>query len=887
MITRAWILLFRFLLWLRYRVRLRGAGAVAAKGRTGILFLPNHPALIDPVILTSQFYSRFGARPLADRDQIGRFGIRYLAKRVGAIPIPDLAKAGAATAAEVKAVVGECVEALRRGDNLIVYPAGRIYRSRFEDIGGASAVETICREVPGVRIVLVRTRGLWGSSSSRASGEPPRVGNVLKLAAKTLAANGLLFAPRRTVDIEMIEPADLPLDAGRGVLNRTLEAFYNADAPANTYVPYSHWETGGVRELPDPTPPRVEGDLQTVPPETRKLVIDYLHTITGCDKTVADDARLAHELGMDSLCRSDLLLWLQSEFGFPTGDTDSVQTVGDVMLAACGVSTAAGVKTLKAVPRTWFTTIIKPPKRPPALGSMTIAEAFLLQARRSPDKVIMADQTSGVRTYREVVTGILALQGSIADLPGEHVGIMMPASVGASILYLATMFAGKTPVMVNWTAGRKNVKHGLDAVGVEVVLTARAVVTQLQSQGVDLGDVVERFVCLEDIASRLTRRAKLAAWVRGRLSWRRLTDASLSPIAAVLFTSGSESLPKTVPLTHRNILTNVSDAWDCFDARADERILCILPPFHSFGLTASMILPLCTGIRVVFYPNPTDAGPLGQIIEAYQVSMLFGTPTFLHGIVRASRAEQLRSLQLVVSGAEKCTERVYRAVAKRCPQTTIAEGYGVTECSPVVTCNHESDPRPGTIGRLMGALTSAVVDPDSGRRVERGSRGMLLVRGPSVFDGYADHDGPSPFVQWEGRSWYRTGDLVVQDGDGVFTFAGRMKRFVKLGGEMISLPAIEAVLDSAYDPTHADGPVLAVAADGDEQRPELVLFASIDVDRKDANATLRTAGLSPLHNIRRVIRIDELPVLGTGKTDYRSLNRRLAEEADRAAGDRP
>ncbi len=180
---------------------------------------------------------------------------------------------------------------------------------------------------------------------------------------------------------------------------------------------------------------------------------------------------------------------------------------------------------------------------------------------------------------------------------------------------------------------------------------------------------------------------------------------------------------------------------------------------------------------------------------------------------------------------------------------------------------------------MLPSLEHAVVDVDAGRRVPDGGRGMLLVRGPSVFGGYLGDEAASPFVEFEGRQWYRTGDLVTEDADGTLTFAGRLKRFVKLGGEMVSLPAIEAVLAErlAGDDEH-DGPAVAVEAAAQDGHPEIVLFTTLDVDREAANRHVREAGLSALHNVRRVVRLPELPVLGTGKTDYRALRERLQAE---------
>jgi acyl-CoA synthetase (AMP-forming)/AMP-acid ligase II/1-acyl-sn-glycerol-3-phosphate acyltransferase/acyl carrier protein len=876
MITAFWFCVTRLLLWLRYRVRVRGADKIASRGTRGILFLPNHPALIDPIITTT-FLRQFKARPLADRDQIDRPLIRRLARRIRAIAIPDLAKQGTAAGEEVRQTIAACVEALRSGDNLILYPSGRNQRTRFEDIRAGSAVETILKELPEARVVLVRMRGLWGSRFSWASGEPPSVGAALKHGLKMLLANGIFFSPRRDVTMELVEPDDVPRTADRNTLNRYLEAFYNADAPPNTFVPYTPWQRGGVRQMPEPASRRIEGDLDDVPAATRRIVCEQLQKFTGGDEF--DDADLlARDLGLDSLSKADLLLWLQAEFGFAQSDVESLVSVGDVMLAACGESPPAGPVTVDPPASVWFRRPASP-EVPAGLAEMTITEAFLLQARRQPKAAVVADQASGVKTYREIVLALLALTPVVETIPGPRVGVMMPASVGADVLYLATLFAGKTPVMVNWTQGPGVLEHCLDAVGAEHVLTARALVTRLESSGIDLSAVRDRFVFVEDLGRRLSRWAKLRAWLASRLSWRTLDRATPPATAAILFTSGSENLPKVVPLTHRNILNNVADAFACVDLTRNDSILGMLPAFHAFGLATGIAMSLCLGLRAVYYPNPTEGGALGRVIEAYRASMAIGTPTFINGIVRSSDAGQLASLRLVVTGAERCPPRVHEAAARKCPRASILEGYGVTECGPVVSVNRVASAQPGTIGLPLPSVTCVIVHVETGEAVGQGQEGMLLVRGPSTFAGYLDYDGPSPFVEFDGRRWYRTGDLVIERDDGLLQFRGRLKRFTKLGGEMVSLPAIEAALEPHTARDDDDGPTLAIVAT-DDDRPEIVLFTTRDLDRGKVNEHIRAAGLSGLSNVRRIIRIEELPLLGTGKTDYRALAERLRESSE-------
>jgi long-chain-fatty-acid--[acyl-carrier-protein] ligase len=793
--------------------------------------------------------------------------VNFLARKMGARTLPDVGRYGEACRPEVERVLAECIEGLRNGENLLLYPGGHLMHACHEDLGGTSAVESILEQAPDVRVVLIRTRGIWGSSFSWASGAPPHLMSVLRRGAGYLLANFLFFAPRRRVSVELREPADLPRTQGRAALNRYMEAFYNDGATPNTYVPHTFWEGGGTRILPEPEPPRIEGDLNEVPAATREVVMAQLKEQTGLAE-VPETATLARDLGMDSLGRMELQMWIEREFGFHDIDPESLRTVADVLLAACGRTVGAGPKALKPVPAAWFKKSTKPAEVP---AGDTLTEVFLKQAARDPKRVLAADQTGGVRTFRGVLTGILALRPHFAALEGTYVGLMLPATAGASTLYLALLFAGKIPVMVNWTVGPRSLVHGLDLLGVKHVITAAQLVAKVESQGTDLSAIKDRLVLLEELGKRLSKGAKLVALIKAYMNWSDLLEAPVHDTAVVLFTSGSESLPKAVPLTHANLLANVRDLAHFFAFSPDERMIGILPPFHSFGLNCTVILPFCTGFRVVYHPNPTEGLALARITEAYGVTMLVGTPTSLQGITRAAKDEQLRSLRTVITGAEKCPDSLYEVLARRWPKLTVQEGYGITECSPVISGNTENDPRRGSIGVLMDSVEHAIVDLDTGERVEPGKPGMLLVRGPSVFGGYLHHDGPSPFQDFEGKSWYRTGDLVRRDLDGIFYFAGRLKRFVKLGGEMVSLPAVEEALLARFGRADDEEIVLAVEATPVESNPELVLFAIRDIAREAANAAIRDAGLSPIHNIRLVKRIEKIPVLGTGKTDYRAL----------------
>jgi long-chain-fatty-acid--[acyl-carrier-protein] ligase len=863
----------RLLLALRYRVTVTGLEPIRARGTRGILILPNHPALIDPPIVLSRLMPSFYPRTIADTHQIDRPIVRSLARLFRAYALPDPITDGPAARPEIEAVLAQCKVDLKNGDSVMLYPSGHIYRSRLEQLGGNSAVESILREVPSARVVLVRTRGIWGSSFSRASGRAPKLGEVLLHAIGALLRNGLLFTPRRRVTLELYEPPDLPRQADRTTLNRALENWYNEDAPPNTYVPYSFFEKGAARPVPEPPDDRIQGDLSEIPDSVRALVFRHLTELTG-RQTFKPDLNLAADLGLDSLARVDLGLWIEKEFGFhPTAD-DALQTVGDLLLAACGQIVATGIEELKPIPPTWFQTQTCPPEIP---EGTTIPAVFLAQARRDPDRIIVADQLRGALSYRDLILSILILKPRIERIEGPYVGVLLPASASTTAVLLAVQFAGKIPVLINWTTGSRNMLHGLDRLQVNTVLASRQLLQRLEAQGTSLAALGDRILALEDLPARITRRAKLSAFLRARSGCWGLDQVPVSETAAVLFTSGSESLPKAVPLTHANLLANLRDAMRVFKLHPQDRVLGMLPPFHSFGLVCTLFLPLLTGIRAIYHPNPTEGGHLARLIEAYRVSILAGTPTFANGILRAATDRQLATLRRLITGAEKCPDMLHDEIARRFPNAVMVEGYGITECSPIISLNDENEPRRGSIGKFMPSLEQALVDPETAsHRVPAGTPGLLLVRGPSVFGGYLNFDGASPFIEFEGRTWYRTGDLVREEPDGTLFFAGRLKRFVKIGGEMISLPAIEEVLQPHLSQSGDEGPALAVIATAHETQPEIVLFTLRTAERETVNQWLRDGGLAPLYNIRQVRTLPAIPVLGTGKTDYRALQAQLA-----------
>jgi long-chain-fatty-acid--[acyl-carrier-protein] ligase len=288
-------------------------------------------------------------------------------------------------------------------------------------------------------------------------------------------------------------------------------------------------------------------------------------------------------------------------------------------------------------------------------------------------------------------------------------------------------------------------------------------------------------------------------------------------------------------------------------------------------MTVTTLLPLTNGIRVVHHPDPTDAGALVRKIAAYKPTLIAGTPTFIGYILDRAKPGDLDSLRLIVLGAEKPPASLFDRVKELAPAAEVIEGYGITECAPAISLTVPGANMHGTVGVPLAQVEVCVTDLESGDVLPRGSTGMLNVHGPNVFPGYIAHDGPSPFRDIDGKRWYVTGDLGTIDANsGVISFSGRLKRFLKAGGEMISLPALEEPFTRKFPPTDK-GPRVAVEGIETPEGRRIVLFTTDEMTLREANAILQAEGFRGVMRLDDVKKVEALPVLGTGKTDYKVL----------------
>ena len=481
--------------------------------------------------------------------------------------------------------------------------------------------------------------------------------------------------------------------------------------------------------------------------------------------------------------------------------------------------------------------------------------------------LVVEDVTRTALSYTRLITasGLLGKRLAQGTAQGEAVGVLLPNVNGAAVAFFGLQAMGRVPAMLNFTVGEANLRSACATAKIRRVVTARAFVEQakLEDAVAALGADGIAVCYLEDMAATIGGAEKLWAMLTSsRAAGRhcKLGIAADDP-AVILFTSGSEGTPKGVVLTHRNLLSNLAQLSARIDFNSSDVVLNALPVFHSFGLTGGTLLPVLNGIRTVFYPSPLHYRIVPALAYDANATILFGTDTFLSGYARMAHSYDFYSLRYIFAGAEKVRDETRRAYSEKFG-LRIMEGYGATEAAPVIAVNTPMHFRAGSVGRLLPAIEARLDDVPG---IDEGGR--LFIRGPNVMAGYFLASEPGVLQPPEG-GWHDTGDIVTIDDEGFVTIRGRAKRFAKIGGEMVSLPAVEALVASLWN--EADHAV--VARPDPKKGEQLLLFTTqAGAAAKALQEHGKAHGATELMIPREIRQLDALPVLGTGKLDYVTL----------------
>jgi len=529
----------------------------------------------------------------------------------------------------------------------------------------------------------------------------------------------------------------------------------------------------------------------------------------------------------------------------------------------------------------------------------TLPAAWLATAARRLDEVAVADASGGTLTNRRFLAAVFLFARRIRRLGAEqNLGVLLPASSAGAIANLAVLLCGRTVVNLNYTASKEALRAGMEKAGIRNVITARLFLQKLGARGIDTGDLLAGVGLhfMEDIKSEIGKLEGLAMLaLAGHLpvSWTlRLFGERAAPgdTAAILFSSGSEGTPKGIELTHRNIMANVRQVSDVLNTEANDVVLANLPLFHAFGLTVTTFMPLLEGLPMICHADPTDALGAAKAIARHRCTLLCSTSTFLRLYTRSPKIHplMLESLRFVVAGAERLSPDVREAFALKF-QKPIYEGYGATETTPVASCNLpdrlntqdwqvQTGNKPGTVGMPLPGTSFRIVEPITMETLVPGEDGLILIGGVQVMKGYLNDPARTAeaVVELEGTRWYKTGDKGHQDADGFLTIVDRYSRFAKLGGEMISLTQVEEQVRRVLGEPERE--LVAVNLPDAKKGERIVLLVSGAIDPAGLRKALIDAQLNPLTIPAEIRPVDQVPKLGSGKTDF-SAARRLAQAA--------
>lgn len=492
----------------------------------------------------------------------------------------------------------------------------------------------------------------------------------------------------------------------------------------------------------------------------------------------------------------------------------------------------------------------------------TVFDALISAREKFGDKEILEDLDRKPLTYTGLIRSAFVLGRKIAAMTevGERVGILLPSSSGVVVTYFGLHAHGRVPVMLNFTSGQANIKAAIKAAGLKKVLSAKRFINQAKLEDLveELGKVAE-IVWLDDIRKTIGLQDKAYGLLAGMLPRQFRVKTDPSSTGVILFTSGSFGAPKGVVLSQWNLVANCRQASQYIDLKPEWVMFNPLPTFHCFGLTGGVMLPLLNGMKAFQYPSPLHAKQIVELLPEVKASILFATDTFLNQYARVASPDDFDTLEFVVAGAERVRPETHHLFNTRFHGLKLLEGYGATEAAPVVAINHPDRNRPGTVGQMIPGMEWRL-DPVEG--IPDGGR--LFLRGPNVMQGYLSPDDPE-IVEPLAGGWHDTGDIVDIDKDGYVSILGRIKRFAKIGGEMVSLTAVEGLASAVWPEARH-----AVVSIPDARKGEKLVLVT---DRRDADVArlaewARSHGAPELAVPKKIMRVAEVPVLGTGKTDY-------------------
>ncbi len=499
---------------------------------------------------------------------------------------------------------------------------------------------------------------------------------------------------------------------------------------------------------------------------------------------------------------------------------------------------------------------------------------FIKTAKLFNSKIAVYDKaTNKEYSYGRLLIASFILKEHIGKISGKYIGIMLPTSVGCMLGILSTLMNGKIPVMINYATGAiENSLYAREKCNFKTIITSKKLLEKLELSPID------HMIFVEDILAKVTALGKLKAAFISKLPYNMLKtmvhNGHLDEVSAILFTSGSEKEPKAVQLTHRNILHNVNAVPNIIDVTSDDTFMSMLPFFHVFGLTVDFWIPIILGCTIVTYPNPLDYRIVSQLVKEFKATIIAATPSFFYGYLQKSEPGDFSSIKFAIAGADKLPEKVYEGYLKK-HNIKIFEGYGTTETSPVISTNTPQFSKLGSIGKPIPDVQVRVLDINTDKILGPNQEGKILVKGDLVMLGYlGDLEETSLRIH---NGWYDTGDIGIIDDDGFLWHRGRLKRFVKVGGEMVSLVKVESILSKLLPED-----VICCVVDVPNPVKGADVVAAVANGNFDMQAVMKQLKkeLPAIALPRQFYVIEDIPMMASGKVNFREVEKICRERSN-------
>ncbi|MCK9210384.1 MAG: AMP-binding protein [Ignavibacteriaceae bacterium] len=501
---------------------------------------------------------------------------------------------------------------------------------------------------------------------------------------------------------------------------------------------------------------------------------------------------------------------------------------------------------------------------------MLLHQQFVRIAKQYEKKLAIVDKTLNRKlTYKRALIGSLILAKKFEKYDPGFLGIMLPNSAGSVLAILGTLMSGRIPVMINYSTGAAmNSEFAQKKCAFRTIITSRTLCEKINCRK------VEGMIFLEDIMKSVSILDKIKAAIKASLPvellLKRIHQGDENDTLLILFTSGSEKDPKGVQLTHKNITQNYESLIKVFSFTSDDIFLANLPYFHVFGQTANLWVPMAVGMTIVTYANPLDFKTICDIVRDEKVTLMAGTPTFFWGYLRNSKPGDFQSTRILLSGADKCPDALRKGFMEKHGKILL-EAYGATETSPAITVNTLENNRPGSVGRPIDGVEVMTENYETGEPCKVGEIGKILVKGDNVMKGYFDDFEQTSLSIRHG--WYDTGDMGYKDADGYLWHVGRLKRFLKIGGEMVSLIKVEDVLEKLLPP---DVECCVVEVPDAIRGARIVAAITQQIDEK-ATLSKMSEQLPSIAIPSKFVVMQEMPKLGSGKIDFKTITEKVRD----------